>query len=57
MLLDRVSTEIKANLLNNGPQTFVSDGPSLMEFKTKEDAEDCFMEMLDEFQVNSAWYI
>ena len=50
--MDRLSTEIKANLLNGSR---VVDGPSIIEFKTKEDAEDCFMEMLEEYEVDSSW--
>lgn len=39
--------------MSNGPQTLA--GPTVMEFRTKEDAEDCFMDMLEEFKVPSSW--
>ena len=54
VLLDRVTTEIKATLMNNQPQAL--SGPTVMEFKTKEDAQDCFYEMMEDFGVDSTWY-
>lgn len=49
ILLERLNAEIKNNLKMNTPQL---SAPTVVEFKTKEDAEDCFFEMLEEFAVD-----
>ncbi|KAJ3300641.1 hypothetical protein HDV03_002056 [Kappamyces sp. JEL0829] len=56
VLLDRLSTEIKASLnVNSGTQASLT-APQILEFRTKEDAEDCFREMLEDFNVDATWY-
>ena len=56
VLLDRLSTEIKQSILNSEAKTVTTTAPQMMELKTKEEAEECFIEMLQEFDVGPSWY-
>ncbi|KAI8902071.1 hypothetical protein BC833DRAFT_574955 [Globomyces pollinis-pini] len=52
VLLDRVATELKSTLIQEEKPTFAAP---IMEFRTREEAEECFVDMLDELGCRPDW--
>jgi pre-mRNA-processing factor 40 len=52
ILVDRVTAEIQANLINEAPKEFASVG---LQYRTKQEAEDAFWEVLEDVGVQSWW--
>jgi pre-mRNA-processing factor 40 len=52
ILQDRVTAEIQANLINETPKEFASVG---LQYRTKQEAEDAFWEVLEDIGVQSWW--
>lgn len=52
ILQDRVTAEIQSNLIHEAPKEFASLG---LQFRTKDEAEDAFMQVLEDIGVESYW--